>query len=272
MEKVNVAIVGATGAVGEAMREILAERGFPLGEVHLLASERSVGKRLQVGGQSVAVQLLDDFDFGNTQIALFSAGGAVSGDHAPRAAEAGAVVIDNTSKFRMEEGIPLVVPEVNGERIADGIGPNIIANPNCSTIQMAVALKPIYDAVGIRTHQRRHLPGGLRRWHVRRARTGQPDGQSAERQAAGRLRRASRADRLQRHRPRLGDRRQRLFGGGDEDGQRDQEDLRGRRDSSESDVRARAGLLRAFGSPAHRDRGAAVGVRRHRTAERARPA
>ena len=149
MEKVNVAIVGATGAVGEAMREILAERGFPLGEVHLLASERSVGKRLQVGGQSVAVQLLDDFDFENTQIALFSAGGAVSADHAPRAAEAGAVVIDNTSKFRMEEGIPLVVPEVNGERIADGIGPNIIANPNCSTIQMAVALKPIYDAVGI---------------------------------------------------------------------------------------------------------------------------
>ena len=149
MEKVNVAIVGATGAVGEAMREILGERGFPLGEVHLLASERSMGKRLQVGGQSVAVQLLDDFDFENTQIALFSAGGAVSADHAPRAAEAGAVVIDNTSKFRMEEGIPLVVPEVNGERIADGIGPNIIANPNCSTIQMAVALKPIYDAVGI---------------------------------------------------------------------------------------------------------------------------
>lgn len=149
MEKVNIAIVGATGAVGEAMREILAERGFPLGEVHLLASERSVGKRLQVGGQSVAVQLLDDFDFENTQIALFSAGGAVSADHAPRAAEAGAVVIDNTSKFRMEEGIPLVVPEVNGGRIADGIGPNIIANPNCSTIQMAVALKPIYDAVGI---------------------------------------------------------------------------------------------------------------------------
>ena len=149
MEKVNVAIVGATGAVGEAMREILAEREFPLGEIRLLASERSVGKRLQVGGQSVAVQLLDDFDFENTQIALFSAGGAVSADHAPRAAEAGAVVIDNTSKFRMEEGIPLVVPEVNGVRIADGIGPNIIANPNCSTIQMAVALKPIYDAVGI---------------------------------------------------------------------------------------------------------------------------
>ena len=149
MEEPNIAIVGATGAVGEAMREILDERSFPFDAVALLASERSAGKRLQVGGKSVAVQVLDDFDFANTQIALFSAGGAISADHAPRAAEAGAVVIDNTSKFRMDEGIPLVVPEVNAHRIADGIGPNIIANPNCSTIQMVVALKPIYDAVGI---------------------------------------------------------------------------------------------------------------------------
>ena len=152
MEKPNVAIVGATGAVGETMREILDERRFPYGAVALLASERSAGKRLQVGGKSVAVQVLDDFDFADTQIALFSAGGAISGDHAPRAAAAGAVVIDNTSRFRMDDGIPLVVPEVNGHRIADGIGTNganIIANPNCSTIQMVVALKPIYDAVGI---------------------------------------------------------------------------------------------------------------------------
>ena len=149
MEQPNVAIVGATGAVGEAMREILAERQFPYDAIALLASERSAGKRLQVGGKSVAVQVLDDFDFANTQIALFSAGGAISADHAPRAAEAGAVVIDNTSKFRMDDGIPLVVPEVNAHRIADGIGPNIIANPNCSTIQMAVALKPLYDAAGI---------------------------------------------------------------------------------------------------------------------------
>ena len=131
------------------MREILDERGFPIDEVQLLASERSAGKRLQVGGRSATVGVLDDFDFENTQIALFSAGGSVSADHAPRAADAGAVVIDNTSKFRMDDGIPLVVPEVNGHRIADGLGPNIIANPNCSTIQMAVALKPIYDAVGI---------------------------------------------------------------------------------------------------------------------------
>ncbi len=149
MERLNVAIVGATGAVGEAMREILAERRFPAGDVRLLASERSAGKRLPVGDKSIVVEVLDDFDFADTQIALFSAGGAVSADHAPRAADAGAIVIDNTSKFRQEEGIPLVVPEVNGHRIADGIGPNIIANPNCSTIQMVVALKPIYDAVGI---------------------------------------------------------------------------------------------------------------------------
>ena len=149
MEKPNVAIVGATGAVGEAMREILDERDFAVGEVRLLASERSLGKRYRVRGKSVTVQLLDDFDFEDTQIALFSAGGAVSADHVPRAAAAGAVVIDNTSKFRMEDGVPLVVPEVNRHRIADGIGPNIIANPNCSTIQLAVALKPIYDAVGI---------------------------------------------------------------------------------------------------------------------------
>lgn len=149
MERLNVAIVGATGAVGEAMREILGERDFPAEQVHLLASERSVGKRLKVGSKSVAVQVLDDFDFAETQIALFSAGGAISAAHAPRAAQAGAVVIDNTSKFRMVPNIPLVVPEVNGYRIADGLGPNIIANPNCSTIQMAVALKPIYDAVGI---------------------------------------------------------------------------------------------------------------------------
>ena len=149
MEKLNVAIVGATGAVGEAMREILDERAFPMDDVRLLASERSAGKRFQVGGKSRTVEVLDDFDFADTQVALFSAGGAISADHAPRAADAGAVVIDNTSKFRMDDGVPLVVPEVNAHRIADGLQTNLIANPNCSTIQMVVALKPIYDAVGI---------------------------------------------------------------------------------------------------------------------------
>ena len=149
MEQANVAIVGATGAVGEAMRELIAERNFPYADVSLVASTRSAGKRLPVGDRTFAVQNLEEFDFDDVHIALFSAGGSISAEHAPRAAAAGAIVIDNTSKFRLDEDVPLVVPEVNPERIADGIGGNIIANPNCSTIQMAVALKPIYDAVGI---------------------------------------------------------------------------------------------------------------------------
>ena len=149
MEKLNVAIVGATGAVGEAMRRILDERAFPAGDIRLLASPRSAGRRFTVGGKSRTVEVLDDFDFDDTQIALFSTGGGISAQHAPRAVAAGAIVIDNTSAFRQRPEIPLVVPEVNGHRIADGIGPNIIANPNCVTIPLTVACKPIYDAAGI---------------------------------------------------------------------------------------------------------------------------
>ncbi len=149
MEQVDVAIVGATGAVGEVMLEILAQRHFPVKSIHLLASERSAGTRLQFGGKSVVVEDLASFDFSKVQIGLFSAGGSVSEKYAPIAAAAGCVVIDNTSHFRRHADIPLVVPEVNGHRIADYGGQNIIANPNCSTIQMLVALKPIYDAVGI---------------------------------------------------------------------------------------------------------------------------
>ncbi|MGA8261769.1 MAG: aspartate-semialdehyde dehydrogenase [Arenicellales bacterium] len=145
----NVAIAGATGAVGEAMLEILAQRDFPVGEVHALASERSVGKTVMLGGRRCRVQNLDDFDFKDVQIGLFSAGGSVSAVHAPRAAEAGCIVIDNTSHFRYDDDIPLVVPEVNAHAIADHVNRGIIANPNCSTIQMVVALKPLYDAVGI---------------------------------------------------------------------------------------------------------------------------
>jgi len=150
MEKLNVAIVGATGAVGEAMRRILDERSFPAGDIRLLASERSRGKCFSVGGKSRTVEVLDDFDFADTQIALFSTGAGISRAHAPRAASAGAIVIDNTSAFRLKPGIPLVVPEVNGHRIADGFGPNIIANPNCVAIPLTVALKPIHDGVGVR--------------------------------------------------------------------------------------------------------------------------
>jgi aspartate-semialdehyde dehydrogenase len=149
MRQVNVAVVGATGAVGEAMVEILAERNFPVKELHLLASERSEGSVVRFGGRSIRVKRLDQFDFSGVDIGLFSAGASISADFAPKAAAAGCVVIDNTSQFRYEDDIPLVVPEVNPHAIAQRHGRGIIANPNCSTIQMVVALKPIFDAVGI---------------------------------------------------------------------------------------------------------------------------
>ncbi len=147
--KIDVAVVGATGVVGEAMLEILAERKFPVGEIHALASERSVGKTVEFGNRELVVSDLAEFDFSTVQIGLFSAGGSISAEFAPKAAAAGCVVIDNTSHFRYDDDIPLVVPEVNPDAIADHKTRGIIANPNCSTIQMVVALKPIYDAVGI---------------------------------------------------------------------------------------------------------------------------
>jgi len=147
--KYDVAVVGATGAVGEAMLDILAQRKFPVGKLYALASERSVGKKVKFGNRELDVDDLADFDFSQAQIGLFSAGGSISADYAPKAAAAGCVVIDNTSHFRYDDDIPLVVPEVNPDAIADYKSRGIIANPNCSTIQMVVALKPIYDAVGI---------------------------------------------------------------------------------------------------------------------------
>lgn len=149
MKTYNVAIVGATGAVGEVLLELLESRNFPVNNLYLLASERSAGTMLNFKGKRITVQNLAEFDFSQAEIGLFSAGGSISAEYAPKAAAAGCVVIDNTSHFRRDEDIPLVVPEVNShalERFADR---NIIANPNCSTIQMLVALKPIYDAVGI---------------------------------------------------------------------------------------------------------------------------
>ena len=147
--KFDIAVVGATGAVGESMLGILTERDFPAGTVYALASERSIGKTVTYRNRDLAVDNLADFDFSKVQIALFSAGGSVSEEYAPKAAAAGCVVIDNTSHFRYDDDIPLVVPEVNADAIADYESRGIIANPNCSTIQMVVALKPIYDAVGI---------------------------------------------------------------------------------------------------------------------------
>ena len=148
-EKYNVAVVGATGAVGEALISILEEREFPLNELYLLASERSAGKKIKFGNKMIMVEDLARFDFSKAQIGLFSAGGNISAEYAPKAAAAGCVVVDNTSHFRYHDDIPLVVPEVNADAIAEYKSRNIIANPNCSTIQMLVALKPLYDAVGI---------------------------------------------------------------------------------------------------------------------------
>ncbi len=149
MEAVNIAVVGATGAVGKAMLKILAERDFPIGELHLLSSERSAGDTLEFKGKPYIVEDLVKFNFAGVDIALFSAGGSVSAEYAPRAAEVNCIVIDNTSHFRRDKDIPLVIPEVNPEALDYYLKRKIIANPNCSTIQMLVALKPIYDAVGI---------------------------------------------------------------------------------------------------------------------------
>ena len=148
-QKVDVAVVGATGAVGEVMIEILEQRKFPVGKLHALASSRSAGKTVRFGNQSIEVTDLAEFDFSTVQIALFSAGGSISAEYAPKAAAAGCVVIDNTSHFRRDDDIPLVVAEVNPEALDGYEQRGIIANPNCSTMQMLVALKPIYDAVGI---------------------------------------------------------------------------------------------------------------------------
>jgi len=147
----KVAVVGATGAVGREMLTTLAERAFPADEVVALASERSAGASVSFGEDEVLkVQALAGFDFRGTDIVLSSPGAKVSAEHSPRAAKAGAVVIDNTSQFRMDPDVPLVVPEVNPEAIAGYARRNIIANPNCSTIQMVVALKPLHDIARIR--------------------------------------------------------------------------------------------------------------------------
>ena len=149
-EQYNVAIVGATGAVGEQMREVLEEREFPVGELRLLASERSAGQFLPFKKRNIKVEVLKEDSFKEIDIGLFSAGGSVSAKFAPAAVAAGAVVVDNTGHFRMQPDIPLVVPEVNANEIANYKTRGIIANPNCSTIQMVVALKPIHDAARIK--------------------------------------------------------------------------------------------------------------------------
>ena len=142
-------MVGATGLVGSNMLSILEQRNFPVGEVHAVASARSVGRTVRFKGQDLPVQDLETFDFSRVQIGLFSAGASVSKVHAVRAGKAGCVVIDNTSQFRYQDDIPLVVTEVNPHAIAGYRKHNIIANPNCSTMQMLVALKPLHDVAQI---------------------------------------------------------------------------------------------------------------------------
>lgn len=144
----NIAVVGATGAVGQEMLAILAERDFPVARLRAMASARSAGGTVEFGGQSVVVEDLQDASFEGVDFALFSAGSAPSLEHAPRAVQQGCIVIDNTSAFRMNADTPLVVPEVNPDAIVDQ--PGIIANPNCSTIQMVVALKPLADTAGLK--------------------------------------------------------------------------------------------------------------------------
>ena len=148
-KKYDVAVVGATGAVGEEMLKVLKQRHFPVGRVYAVASARSAGEFVDFGDEELQVQDLATFDFSKTQIGLFSPGSEVSRVYAPKAAAAGCVVIDNTAEFRYQPDIPLVVPEVNPQAIGQYVNKGIIANPNCSTIQMLVALKPLHDAAGV---------------------------------------------------------------------------------------------------------------------------
>lgn len=145
----DVAVLGATGLVGQTMIELLEERGFPINRLYPLASKRSAGSTVTFKGEEIEVEDAEAFDWSLVQFGFFSAGGSISAKYAPLAADEGCIVIDNTSEFRYEPDIPLVVPEVNAHVLADFRNRNIIANPNCSTIQMMVALKPIQDAVGI---------------------------------------------------------------------------------------------------------------------------
>ena len=148
--EVNVALVGATGNVGQEMLAILAERLFPAGEVFALASRQSIGREVSFGDKTLKCQDLETFDFSKADIALFAAGGSVAKEWAPKAAKAGAIVIDNSSHFRMDPDVPLIVPEVNADAVSGFAKKNIVANPNCSTAQLVVALKPLHDAATIK--------------------------------------------------------------------------------------------------------------------------
>ncbi len=146
----RVAIVGATGNVGRELFNIMDERNFPADKVHAVASRRSLGRKCSYGDKTILCEALDDFDFGKVDLVLMSAGGSISKEWSPKIAKAGAIVVDNSSAWRMDPDVPLVVPEVNGEAVLGYGKKNIIANPNCSTAQLVVALKPLHQAAGIK--------------------------------------------------------------------------------------------------------------------------
>ncbi|MCW5590386.1 MAG: aspartate-semialdehyde dehydrogenase [Legionellales bacterium] len=148
-QAVDVAVVGATGAVGEVMLDILAERNFPVNQLYALASARSAGSTVRFGGKSIRVEDTENFDFSKVKIALFSAGGKVSEKYIPKASQLGCVCIDNTSQFRYDADVPLIIPEVNAPKIGEFSKRNIIANPNCSTLQLLTVLKPLHDKAQI---------------------------------------------------------------------------------------------------------------------------
>ena len=268
----RVAVVGATGNVGREMLQTLSERSFPVDEVVALASQRSAGGEVSFGEDEVLkVQRLDTFNFKGIDIVLSSAGAKVSAEFAPRAAAAGAVIIDNTSYFRMDPDVPLVVPEVNPQAIAGYKKSNIIANPNCSTIQMVVALKPLHDVAPIKrmvvaTYQ---SVSGARQGGDGRA--VQPDSRhlrERSRSSAPSSPSRSPSTCIPAHRRLHG---RRLHQGRMEDGGRDQEDPRPQ-DQGDGDLRARAGVRRPCRGDQHRVRAPAVRRRGARDPASPRPA
>src|SRR6476646_9379140 len=150
MSGFKVAVAGATGSVGHEMLDILAERRFPVSEVVALASPASIGREVSFGDKTLKCKALEHYDFSDTDICLMSAGGAVSKEYSPRIGAKGCVVIDNSSAWRMDPDVPLIVPEVNADAVAGFVKKNIIANPNCSTAQLVVALKPRHDRARIK--------------------------------------------------------------------------------------------------------------------------
>src|SRR3546814_366140 len=222
----RIVVAGATGNVGREVLAILAEREFPIDELAAVASSRSQGTDVEIGdsGRTVKCQNIDNFDWTGWDMAIFAIGSDATAIHAPKAAAAGCVVIDNSSLYRMDPDVPLIVPEVNPDAIDGYTKRNIIANPNCSTAQMVVALKPLHDAQD-QARRRLDLSIGVGRGQVGHGRAVEPDAPDLRRRREGRAE-VHQADRLQRHPAHRQIPRRRIDQGGMEDGRRDKEDPR----------------------------------------------